>query len=271
VVDAADILIYVFAFVFGAVIGSFLNVLVYRVPRKLDFVRGSSFCPNCEHRLSPLDLIPILSYLALRGKCRYCRKPISPRYMLVELLGGVFGLCSWTAFAASPPLLHANEAFLGSTAPILAAILYFFVLSFLLVITLIDAETMEIPDGLVITLLVCGIAAIFVAPEVTLLSRFIGLFCISVPLLIITLIIPNAFGGGDVKLMAAAGFLLGWQAALVATFIGIIIGGIWGVYLLASGKKGAKGHFAFGPALCVGIAIALFFSTPLINWYLGFL
>jgi leader peptidase (prepilin peptidase)/N-methyltransferase len=71
--------------------------------------------------------------------------------------------------------------------------------------------------------------------------------------------------------MAAAGFLLGWQNALVAIFVGIIIGGVWGVYLLASGKKGAKGHFAFGPALCAGIAVALFFGTSLITWYLGFL
>jgi leader peptidase (prepilin peptidase)/N-methyltransferase len=145
------------------------------------------------------------------------------------------------------------------------------VLCFLLVITLIDADTMEIPNGLNVTLLVCGVLAIFVAPEVTLLGRFIGLVCVSVPLLIITLIIPGAFGGGDVKLMAAAGFLLGWQATLVATFIGILIGGAWGAYLLISGKKGAKAHFAFGPALCAGIAIALFFATPLINWYLGFL
>jgi leader peptidase (prepilin peptidase)/N-methyltransferase len=268
---AFNILIYVIVFVFGTVIASFLNVLIYRVPRGLDFVRGTSACPDCEHRLGPLDLIPIISYLALGRKCRYCHKPISPRYMIIELIGGVLAICAWTAFRHEPPLLRANEAFLGTTAPLLAAILYFAVLCILLVITRIDAETMEIPDGLNIALLICGIAAIFVAPEVTLVSRVIGLFCVSVPLLVISLIVPGAFGGGDVKLMAAAGFLLGWQNTLVAIFIGIIIGGIWGIYLMASGKKGAKGHFAFGPALCVGVAVALFFGGPLITWYLGFL
>jgi leader peptidase (prepilin peptidase)/N-methyltransferase len=280
-----EILTYVLVFIFGTVIASFLNVLVYRIPRKLDFVRGFSACPDCGHRLGPLDLIPILSYLALRRKCRYCHQPISPRYMLVELVGGVLALCSWTAFMHTPPLLSANTYFLGGLgdvplpgdtlapvlAPMLAAILYFAVLCILLVITLIDAETMEIPNGLNIALFICGIAAIFVAPEISLPSRFIGAFCVSVPLLIITIIIPNAFGGGDVKLMAAAGFLLGWQSTVVAIFIGILIGGAWGIYLLASGKRGAKGHFAFGPALCVGIAVALFFAPTLINWYLSLL
>jgi leader peptidase (prepilin peptidase)/N-methyltransferase len=177
-----------------------------------------------------------------------------------------------------PPLLEANAFFLGfmgqgaqAAAPVLAAVLYFAVLCILLVITRIDAETMEIPNGLVIALLVCGVLAVFVAPEVSLLSRVIGLFCVSVPLLVITIIIPNAFGGGDVKLMAAAGFLLGWQNVLVALFIGILIGGGWGIYLMASKRKGAKEHFAFGPTLCIGISTALFFGERLIAWYLSFL
>jgi leader peptidase (prepilin peptidase)/N-methyltransferase len=267
---AIDILLFVFAFVIGAVIGSFLNVLVYRIPRGLDFVRGNSFCPSCEHRLGPLDLIPLVSYLALGRKCRYCHEPISPRYFIVEFICGLLAVCSWAAFMLRPPLLEASRSFFTDSAPMLAAVLYFLALCILLVITRIDAETMEIPDGLVIALLVCGVLAIVVGPETTLLSRGIGLLCISVPLLIITLIIPNAFGGGDVKLMAAAGFLLGWQGTLVAAFIGILIGGCYGVYLMATRKKGAKEHFAFGPALCVGIAVALFFGTRLTSWYLGF-
>jgi leader peptidase (prepilin peptidase)/N-methyltransferase len=190
--------------------------------------------------------------------------------MFIELLGALLALCSWAAFLHSPSLLAANPYFIGVYAPSVAALLYFAVLCILLVITWIDADTMEIPDALNIALLVCGILAIFVAPELSIVSRIIGLFCISVPLLVITLIIPGAFGGGDVKLMAAAGFLLGWQSAIVAIFIGVLIGGAYGVFLMASKKKGAKEHFAFGPALCVGIAIALFFAQPIINWYIGF-
>jgi leader peptidase (prepilin peptidase)/N-methyltransferase len=280
-----NILVLVLVFAFGAVVGSFLNVLIYRIPLKLEFVHGFSFCPSCEHRLKPLDLVPIFSYLLLRRKCRYCHEPISPRYMIVELLGGILALCSWLAFVGTDftqllgdgllitvdaaPFLIANPQFLGISAVPLAAALYFIALALLLVIAFIDADTMEIPNGLNIALGVCALLSFLVAPEVGWLSHLIGLVAISVPLLIITLVIPGAFGGGDVKLMAAAGLLLGWQAALVATFIGIIIGGVQGVYLLATRKKDGKGHFAFGPALCVGIAVAMFFAPTIITWYLG--
>jgi leader peptidase (prepilin peptidase)/N-methyltransferase len=265
-----EVLIYVFVFAVGAVIGSFLNVLIYRIPLKLDWIRGSSFCPKCEHKLGPLDLVPVLSYLFMGRKCRYCHAPISPRYMIIELIGALMAVGSWAAFIHDPALLVANDAFIGIYARTFAALLYFIVLCILLVITFIDADTMEIPDGLNIALLICGILAIFVAPEVTIVSRIIGLFCISVPLLVITLVIPNAFGGGDVKLMVAAGFLLGWQGALVALFVGVVLGGAYGAFLMASKKKGAKEHFAFGPALCLGITSALFFAGPILDWYLGF-
>ncbi|MDR3315903.1 MAG: prepilin peptidase [Coriobacteriales bacterium] len=267
---ALDIVSYGVVFAFGITIGSFLNVLIYRIPHKLDFVRGRSFCPNCEHRLGPADLVPIFSYLALGRKCRYCKKPISPRYMIVELIGGLLAVGAWATFLANPPLLIANPWLVGNTAPPLAAVLFFLVLCILLTISFIDADTMEIPDGLVIALLVCGVLAIVVGPEVTLLSRGIGLFAVSVPLLVLTLVIPNAFGGGDIKLMAAAGLLLGWQGVLVAFFIGIVLGGVYGVFLLATRKKDGKGLFAFGPALCVGIAGALFFGKLIADWYLGF-
>jgi leader peptidase (prepilin peptidase)/N-methyltransferase len=283
---ALNIVILVLVFAFGTVIGSFLNVLIYRLPRKLDFVHGFSFCPSCEHRLSPLDLIPIVSYLALGRKCRYCHEPISPRYLIVETIGGLCAVASWLAFVGigpvgdisafgSPPtlapLLTANPWLLGSYAAPVAAILSFVVLALLLVITCIDADTMEIPNGLNIALAVCGLLAFFVGPDIGWPAHLIGLVVVSVPLFIIAFIIPGAFGGGDVKLMAAAGLLLGWQATLVATFIGILLGGAYGIYLLATRKKGAKEHFAFGPALCVGIAVALFFAPAIINWYLGFL
>ncbi|MDR2197607.1 MAG: prepilin peptidase [Coriobacteriales bacterium] len=273
---ALNIVILTFVFVFGAVIASFLNVLIYRIPLKLDFMRGFSFCPSCRHRLGPLDLVPIVSYLALGRACRYCHEPISPRYLVIELAGGLLALACWLAFigpdllATETPFLLANPRFLGAFAPIGAAVLYFFVLSLLLVISCIDADTMEIPDGLNIALALCGLLSILVGPELVWHSRLIGLFIISVPLFVIALIIPGAFGGGDVKLMAAAGILLGWQATLLACFIGIILGGAWGIFLLATHRKEAKGHFAFGPALCTGIAVALFFAPQIIQWYLGF-
>lgn len=244
--------LYFLVFAFGAVIGSFLNVLIYRLPRHLNFVKGFSFCPNCQHRLFPKDLVPIFSWIFLRAKCRYCGEPISPRYMLVELFCGAMSLCLYIFY------------------PLPTAILFFLVGAILLTLTMIDADTQEIPDSLNIAIFICGIAAIWIVPDVTLVSRLIGIFAISVPLLLIAILISGAFGGGDIKMMAAAGFLLGWQNAILATFIGIIIGGVYGVILLAGRKKGRKEHFAFGPALAVGVFSALLFGDEIIGWYLGF-
>lgn len=282
-----DIAVWVSVLTIGTIGGSFLNVLVYRLPRRLDFVRGPSLCPSCGHRLGPLDLVPILSWLALGRKCRHCKASIPLRYPLVEMAGGVLALVCWLAFvpdvdvllgldATAPtgqplPLLRANTAFLGAGATVPAALLYFCMLCILLAVACIDAETMEIPDGLNVAVLVCGLAALVVAPEVPLLGRVVGLLCVSVPLLAITLIVPGAFGGGDIKLMAAAGFLLGWQGTLLAAFVGIVIGGGYGIYLMISGRKGRTEHFAFGPALCAGIAFSMFFGIPTVNWYLGLL
>ncbi|MDR1816392.1 MAG: prepilin peptidase [Clostridiales Family XIII bacterium] len=260
----------VFAFVVGAAVGSFLNVLIYRIPRGLDFTKGFSFCPSCEHRLYPRDLVPVFSYLLLGRKCRYCKTPISPRYMAVELLGGALGALSWCAFLAPVGFLRDTLAGGGNTsAAVAASALYFAALCILVVTAFIDADTMEIYDGTNIALAVCGVLAIFVGPDMPLRTHLIGIAAVSVPLFVIAFFVQGAFGLGDVLLMAAAGLFLGWQGAVVAVFVGILIGGGQGAFLLLTKKKGGKEHFAFGPALCVGIAIAMFLSQPLIDWYVG--
>jgi len=274
----AYFVILVFVFAVGCVIGSFLNVLIYRLPRELNPAKGFSFCPSCEHRLLARDLVPIFSYLALGRKCRYCGQPISPRYMLNELIGGALALAAWTAFL--PPggwiaLRGAGADAAGSFgfasgaggAP--AAALWFALLCVLLCIAWIDADTMEIPDALNIAVAVCGVLSIWIGPAMPLREHLIGLAVVSVPLFVISLFVAGAFGFGDVLLMAAAGLFLGWKQALVALFIGVVIGGAYGVFLLASKRKGGKEHFAFGPALCVGIGAAMFFGRDLIAWYTG--
>ena len=152
---------------------------------------------------------------------------------------------------------------------VLEIALYLAALGILMGISVIDARTRRIPNALNLALFACGILAIFIVPQVSIASRLIGAVCVSVPLFLIDLMLPDAFGGGDIKLMAAAGFLLGWPATLVAAFIGICIGGVYGAYLLLLRKKGPRQHFAFGPALCCGIALSLFFGSPLIAWYLS--
>jgi leader peptidase (prepilin peptidase)/N-methyltransferase len=245
-------IIYALIFAIGASIGSFLNVLVYRMPRGLDFVKGFSFCPACEHRLMPIDLAPILSWLFLKGRCRYCGARISPRYLIVEAACG----------AAAAALYH--------IAPSLPqALLTFAVFCVLLTIALIDADTQTISDGMNIALGVLAVISIWTGPFEDMQSRLIGLAAVSVPLFVITLFIEGAFGLGDVFLMISAGFLLGWQGALAALFIGLIIGGVYGAYVLARRKKGRRDHFAFGPCLAVGIFTSLLAGDHIIGWYLS--
>jgi len=265
------LVLYILVFAIGAVIGSFLNVLIYRLPRNLDFVKGFSHCPKCDHRLFPKDLVPIFSYLFLGRRCRYCKEPISPRYMIVELIAGLLAVLSWTAFF--PPVAFLSGTLApGADMTVLAgnALLYFAVLACLIAIAYIDHDTMEIPDSLSIAIAVCGVLAIFIGPDIGLKSHLIGIVVAAGPLFILALFIEGAFGFGDVKLMAAAGLFLGWQNCLIALFIGIVIGGIYGVILLATRKKGRKDHFAFGPSLCIGIAAAMFFGRDILSWYFSF-
>lgn len=261
----SDIVIYAFAAVFGACVFSFLNVLIYRVPRKLNWVSGRSMCPQCEHALAPKDLVPVFSWLFLRGKCRYCGAPIRARYTAVELLGAVcalFCLCVW--------------------GPTLATVFGFALCALMTTVAFIDHDTREIPNGLVVATAVLGAlalvielvtpsvlpGAVFPAADVTWLDRVIGVFAASVPLLLVALL-TGGFGGGDIKLMAALGLALGWKLTLLTLFGGIVLGGIYAICLLVSKRAGAKDAFAFGPFLCLCAIISSAYGNGLIQSYLG--
>jgi len=198
------------------------------------------------------DNIPLISWLLLKGKCRDCGKAISKRYPIVELL---------TAVAFTMSFLR-----LGFSA---YAILVSAALAILIAIAYIDKDTMTIPNSLIIALLIVAIISLFTGVHMSLFSRFIGAICISLPMLILTLLVPGAFGGGDMKLMVAAGFMLGWQGALLATFIAILGAGAKSIYLLVSGHIKVGTHIPFGPYLSFGIGIALLYGNIIINWYAG--
>jgi len=132
-----------------------------------------------------------------------------------------------------------------------------------------DIKTFEIPNEYVLWIAILGIIAIFVFPEIRWTNRVAGIFCVSLILLLITVIVPGSFGGGDIKLMAACGAFLGGERCLIAFGIAVMLGGIWGIVLLISGKKKAKESIAFGPFLCVGSAISFLCGEALIRWYLG--
>lgn len=249
-VHMAEAFLWLLVFAAGASIFSFLNVVIYRLPAGISFAKGRSHCPKCGAELRWYDMVPVLNWFYLGGKCRSCKAPISFRYPAVELLGGVLALLC--------------AAYQGYTAK--AAVTFAF-LAILTAIAFIDWDTMEIPNGLVLAVLAAGIAS-WICGGLTPLERIIGAVCVSVPMLALTLAIPGAFGGGDIKLMAAAGVFLGWKLCALSAFLAILAGGTYGIYLLAAKKKGRKEQFAFGPFLCAGMAAAVFWGEKLLSWYL---
>ncbi|HAM62266.1 MAG TPA: prepilin peptidase [Erysipelotrichaceae bacterium] len=236
--------------VFGFIIGSFLNVVIYRLPKHESIVYGPSHCMNCNEKIKPYDLIPVLSYIILGGKCRSCSMKISIRYPLIELLNGLLYL----------GIFILNELTLDS-------ILMMAFSSTLLVIAMIDFDTMDVYDGTLIVILLLGVVRL-ISDFSNFPSAILGGLVVSIPLYIIA-ILTQGIGGGDVKLMGVAGFFLGVKMTLVGTFLGILMGGLWGVILMVFFKKAGKAMIPFGPFLCIGMYIALLYGTQLADWYLG--
>lgn len=244
--------LYTLLILFGAALGSFINVVVYRAPKGIFWKEQRSYCPSCHKPLRTLDLIPVLSFLFLRGRCRYCKEKISWRYPLVELVCALLSLLCFWRYGFDLRYLFS-----------------FFLLLILTTLALIDYDTLEISNLFHIILIPFALAAVWLYPDISLTARFIGLFVISVPMLILTILIADAFGGGDIKLMAVCGFLLGFQATILAFFFAILIGGTYAAYLLASKKITRGKHIAFGPYLCMGVACSLLWGTEVIHWYLS--
>ncbi|MCL2355617.1 MAG: prepilin peptidase [Defluviitaleaceae bacterium] len=240
------------AFLLGLCFGSFANVVIYRVPAGKSIVKPPSACRHCGNRLKFFELFPVVSWLFLCGKCRTCKKKISLRYPLVELL------CA---------LLFAGMAWFSPTLSLVPLLVFVFVL---LVISFIDADTMEIPDGLVVAGAIAGIIFVFgghfgIFPgAVSWLDALLGAVAGAAPLLIIDRIVillleKDGFGFGDVKLMAMVGLFIGWQLMLLAFSVAFISAAPFAIYLMATGKRG--GYIAFGPFLCAGSLAALWFGN----------
>lgn len=254
----AEVIIYAIRFFFGACIFSFLNVVIDRLPRQESVVKGRSHCTNCGRELTGLELIPCISYLCLRGKCRACGVKIPWRDFLVEVAGGAAFIGCGIYFGC------------GATGIIsLRGAVMFAYLGILLVVALIDQDTQMIYDRFHIMILVLAVCAVWQFPEHGIGNRLLGAVVISVPMLVLALIIPGAFGGGDIKLMAVSGLFLGVGATVCAMFIGLLTGGGYGAFMLLSGKLKKNDHFAFGPFLAVGLAVSAFVGDRIVKWYLG--
>lgn len=242
-------------FLFGIVIGSFLNVCIYRIPKKESIVVVRSHCMSCGYQLKWYDLFPLFSYIFLGGKCRKCKAKISIQYPIIEALNGVFYLI----------IFMINGINVDS-------LLYCLLFSTLIVLSVIDFRTYEIPVGLNITILALGLIRVAVHYQ-DWLNHVIGLFAVSVLLWIIYQVSKGrAIGGGDVKLMAAAGLFLGWKNIIFAFCVGCILGAVIHVARMKlSERKGQEANhvLAMGPYLAAGIAIATLFGDSFISWYIA--
>lgn len=255
----AYFIIYAFIFIFGAAIGSFLNVCIYRLPINESIAGGGSHCMSCKEKIKKYDLIPIISYIILKGKCRSCGAKISPRYMIVELLNAVLYVLTFAYFGLN-----------GSVEAAFVCVL----LSCLIIVFFMDFDTQLISMPVVGIVGILALAKLiltltgnggFLNP-LTWIDTLGGAVVISVPFLAIFLISKGrALGFGDVMLMFASGAYLGLKAVIIAAFIGLITGSVAG--LITKYKSGSS-KFAFGPWLSLGISVSAFYGDFLADLYL---
>jgi leader peptidase (prepilin peptidase) / N-methyltransferase len=243
----------------GMCVGSFLNVCIYRLPEGASIVRPPSACPKCGASIRWYDNIPVISYLALRGRCRECRVPISIRYPIVELVTGLFAMVTWLQFGLSP-----------------ATLIYFLFIAALLVITFIDIDHRIIPDIISLPGIPLGFAASFILPGLDWMGSLIGIVAGGGTLLSIAwgyhfFTGKEGMGGGDIKLLAMIGAFLGWKGVFFTVMASSCIGTAVGIAMMVRAGKGMKMALPFGPFLAVGAILHLFFGPQIIRWYFGML
>lgn len=245
--EILTISIYTVIFLSGIIIGSFLNICIYRIPRGETVVTVPSSFIECGHRLSQLELVSLFSCIFLKRRCRDCKSQISPQYSIIE---GVNGLLYILVF-----LINGFN---------LESIIYSLFTSALIVLAVIDWRTYEIPVKINIFILILG--SLRVVLDIKNFSGYlIGFFLVSGMLLLLYIVTKGkAIGGGDIKLMAAAGLLLGWKLVILAFFIGCILGSV--IHIIRMKLAGADKVLAMGPYLSAGLFIAMLWGNSFLDW-----
>jgi leader peptidase (prepilin peptidase)/N-methyltransferase len=256
---------YLFLFLIGLAVGSFLNVVIYRLRHGKSPMQGRSYCDHCKKQLSWRDNIPLLSFVLLGGRCRYCQQKIATSYPLIEFLTGVEFL--WVYW-----LLKTNFGFFGQVEGFysLALLIYWLALfSGSLAILVFDLKYMLIPDQILWPLIGLAFIRLFISHhwQVVPVALGSGLFLG----LIHWLTKGKGMGWGDVKLGLLLGLVLGWPLVLVAYFFAFLTGASTGVILILLGKKKFKSKIAFGPFLILGMMVAKIWGWPFWQWYRGLL
>lgn len=244
-------------FLLGNIIGSFLNVCIYRIPRDESIVFPPSHCPHCSTPLKWYNLIPILSFIVQRGRCRYCGEKISPQYLIVETLNGVLYLLLYNKYGFS-----------------LDFVFYAIIFSILLIIIIIDLYHQIIPDGLNILILVLTIIYKILQYKLynkplDLINSLLGLIIPFGIFLLIIIISKGGMGGGDMKLIGVLGFILGLKKIALAIFLSFLLGAIISILLLLFKFIDKKDPIPFGPFICYAFMITVFWGDMIINWYVN--
>jgi leader peptidase (prepilin peptidase)/N-methyltransferase len=248
-----------FFFIMGLCIGSFLNVCIYRLPAAKSIVHPRSMCPQCDTLIPFYDNLPVFSYLWLKGKCRRCQVKIPMRYPMVELLGGLFALGAYLKFGQG-----------------IETLIYYVFIAALLVVTFIDIDHRIIPDVITLPGIPIFFAASFALSAITYKEALLGILLGGGSLFLVAWIYSiitkkEGMGGGDIKLLAMMGAIVGWQGVFFTIFVASLVGTLAGLAVMLQSRQGMKLAVPFGPFLSIGAITYIFFGTQLVNWYFNLL
>ncbi len=247
---------YIISIVFGALIGSFLNVCIFRLPKEESIVWPGSYCPHCKNPIKFYDNIPLVSYILLKGCCRHCHSAISFQYSLIEGITALASLILFMKFGLS-----------------LSYLFYFLFVAALIVITVIDLYHQIIPDVISLPGIGVGLIASIIIPQMTFFNSLTGILLGGGSLFLVATIYQWLFkregmGGGDVKLLAMIGAFLGWKAVILTILLSSLVGSITGIIVMILKGKDFKYAIPFGPFLSFGAVVSLFYGENVIRWYL---
>lgn len=248
------IIAYGYLFLVGITFGSFFNVVGLRVPNNESIVKPRSACPTCHHTLTPLELIPIVSYLLQKGTCKSCGAKISPLYPIVEFMTGVL-------FAMTPLLIGWN----------MEVIVALTLISLFMIIFVSDLKYMMIPNKILAFFAILFVIERLFIPLQPWWDSLAGAALGFGMLLLIAVLSKGGMGGGDIKLFAVIGYVMGMQGVLLAFFFSCFSGAIIGIILMIAGKAKKGKPIPFGPFICVGTLFAYFFGEQIIDMYMQFL
>jgi leader peptidase (prepilin peptidase)/N-methyltransferase len=243
-----------FMFLLGLIIGSFLNVVIYRLPKEESIIYPASHCTDCGHQLSALELIPVFSYIFLRGKCKDCRGKISIRYPIIELFTGIIFIINY---------IYLSDLIILSVGLIFS--------SLLIVLTMIDFDHQILPDKLTLGGLGVGLTFSLFRNDISFLFSLSGVIAAGGLLFVIAYLSKGGMGGGDIKMMAMVGSFSGPISAVSSIFLGAVIALIAHLPGIVSGKTGMKTKLPFGPFLALASFLFWIWSDKIFGWYLSFL